>query len=53
MISEEKLSLYPIQELDEYIALFIQALTIQLSDPQACHKKRKFQIYSCLLNGPK
>ena len=46
MISKVKLCLYPIQELDEYLALFIQALTIQCSDLDACLKKRKFIIYN-------
>ena len=30
------------QELDEYLTLFIQALTIQLSDLEACHKNESF-----------
>ena len=38
MFYEKIITLYPIQELDEYLALFKQTLRIQLSDLEACNK---------------
>ena len=41
MISE-KLSVYQIQELDIYLELFIQALTIQFSGLEVCYENKCF-----------